>query len=69
MRYYINKNRSNPGNNNEVHTEVCRYLPEPRNREYLGVFSNGDTAVRYAKSIGYYNADGCFYCCREAHRG
>ena len=69
MYYYINLNTTNPGNHNEVHTENCRYLPAARNRDYLGSFSNARAAVQYAKSIGYPNADGCFYCCREAHKG
>ena len=65
--YYINKNNDGKGYN-EVHTSNCNYLPEEKNRIYLGVFSDEIQAVNYAKAKGY-NADGCYYCCPKAHRG
>lgn len=69
-QYYVNKNsRYNPGFNNEVHTSTCQYLPLEINRQYLGEFANGVLAVQKAKQIGYLNADGCWLCCPEAHRG
>lgn len=67
-KYYINKNTTtNPGKNNEVHTEGCYVMPTATNKKYLGEFSDGIAAVIYAKSIGYSNADGCKFCCPEAH--
>ena len=67
-KYYINiSNLSNPGFDNEVHHQKCHKLPFKENRKYLGEFSNGIQAVRYAKQIGYKNADGCKLCSPEAH--
>lgn len=68
--YYVNKKTdTNPNNNNEVHAEGCPKMPSPVNREYIGLFTNGRDAVAAAKRKGYINADGCYYCCPEAHRG
>ena len=69
MNYYIiNKNTDNNGNN-EVHTSECTHLPSIFNQVSLGYFSNGKDAVAYAKKNGYPNADGCYYCANEAHKG
>ena len=65
--YYINNNISNPNNNNEVHTEDCKYLPSSSNRTYLGYFSDCIAAVADAKAKGFFKADGCIHCCSEAH--
>lgn len=69
MKYYININTdSNPNNNNEVHKDGCRKIPEIKNRKLLGEFRNGIEAVNYAKAQGFHKADGCALCCPEAHR-
>lgn len=65
--YYVNENEDEKGNN-EVHKGDCFYLSIAQNTSYLGSFDNGVEAVKYAKSRGY-SADGCFFCCREAHHG
>ena len=66
-KYIINRNKDNKGYN-EVHTTSCPFKPESYNQVELGYFSNAIEAVKHAKLLGY-NADGCFYCCKEAHRG
>lgn len=66
--YIINKNVDNKGYN-EVRKLSCMHLPASCNRILLGTFSNEVQAVNYAKKIGYYNADGCYFCCPLAHRG
>lgn len=66
--FYLNRNADQNGNN-EVHTDSCSWLPAPENRYPLGYFINGIEAVNYAKSIGWSNADGCFFCANEAHHG
>lgn len=66
--YIINRNKDLKGHN-EVHTTFCNYLPESENRVSLGYFNNAKDAVKYAKSNGWYSADGCYYCCNEAHTG
>lgn len=67
-RYYVHTEKDAQGQY-EVHTEDCSWLPEPEKREYLGNYSNGNEAVRIAKCRGYASADGCWHCCREAHKG
>ncbi len=64
--YYLNKNSQNTGEH-EVHKRTCSFLPEERNRVYLGMFTNGKEAVKEAKNIGYSTADGCYHCSPEAH--
>lgn len=68
MYYYLNTNADSNGNN-EVHKESCEWMPAPKNRCFIGFFNNGIEAVNYAKSIGWSNADGCFFCANEAHTG
>ncbi|RHP31183.1 hypothetical protein DWZ56_16540 [Lachnotalea sp. AF33-28] len=66
--YYLNLDTSkNPNGNYEVHTSQCYYCPTI-NKVYLGAYDNGIQAVAEAKRRGYYKADGCCYCCPEAHR-
>lgn len=68
--YYLNKDSSkNPNNDNEVHAQGCFWMPADYNRVYLGYYVDGRQAVEKAKSLGYYNVDGCATCCSEAHRG
>lgn len=64
--YYINLNKDINGFN-EVHKSSCYYYLIANNTKYLGQFNNAIEAVTYAKKIGYYNADGCYYCSKEAH--
>jgi hypothetical protein len=63
--YYVNKNAQSTGEH-EVHEDGCSYLPEPENRQYLGVFSNCKDAVREAKNY-YDNVDGCYFCSPKCH--
>ena len=63
--YYVNKNAQIDGTH-EVHSQDCIYLPDVNNRIYLGYFNNGKEAVKEARNY-YYNVDGCYFCCREAH--
>lgn len=68
MTYIINKNADEKGLH-EVHKSDCLFRPLSYNSAYLGEFSDGIKAVAYAKSIGWATADGCKYCCPEAHHG
>jgi hypothetical protein len=69
MKYYIiNKNKDDNGNN-EVHTSDCYYKPAKSNQEDLGWFNNEVEAKNYAKQHGWPDADGCYFCCRNAHTG
>ncbi len=64
--YIINKSKDNH-NCNEVHTSTCYRAQNIKEYEKLGIFNNENEAVAYAKKHGYPNADGCFYCCPNAH--
>lgn len=64
-RYYVNTNAQANGDH-EVHKLGCDRMPEEHNRRYIGEFSSCVAAVRAAKAM-YPKADGCYYCCREAH--
>lgn len=68
MNYIINKNLDENGRN-EVHVTTCSHLPLLRNQVSLGWHPNARSAVAYAKQIGWKYADGCYYCCNEAHHG
>ena len=59
-RYYINKET------HEIHISNCGHLPTV-NKKQLGDFFNCYQAIVYAKSVGYSNADGCYYCNEEYH--
>lgn len=65
-RYYVNKNAQDNGDH-EVHRLGCSYFPNPANVQFLGIYDSCFPAVRKAKSIGYYKANGCYYCSRACH--
>ncbi|MDD4729270.1 MAG: hypothetical protein PHN55_11045 [Dysgonamonadaceae bacterium] len=67
--YYYNTNTDNKGNH-EVHTGDCSYLPEIKNRNYIGYKDNCKDAIKEAKeATGKTNFDGCYYCCNPCHKG
>lgn len=69
-KYIINRNVDSRGNN-EIHNlnsyPSCGHLPKPENQVLLGNFSTDKQALEYAKKNGWKNADGCYYCCKDAH--
>ena len=67
--YIINKNSDEKGFNEVHNTAICSHLPEIYNQVDLGQHTDENAAVDYAKRIGWRNADGCKYCCPNAHRG
>jgi len=64
--FYVNK-EAQPNGDHEVHSAKCLYLPELENRKYLGIFCTCTDAVAFAKET-YPQANGCYYCCRAAHK-
>ena len=60
MTFYINTVT------HEVHDVFCDYISY-KNIVLLGVYNSVFDAIKDAKNKGYSNADGCAYCCREAH--
>lgn len=69
MAYYIINKNSDDNGRNEVHTATCSYLPYWQNQESLGWHTDAVAAVDYAKRNGWKNADGCYFCCNQAHHG
>lgn len=67
MPYYIINKNQDANECNEVHTTTCDYLPLVQNQISLGWHSDEHDAVKYAKNCGWYNADGCYYCCNKEH--
>jgi len=67
-RYYVNVTEDN-GGHHEVHRLGCVKFPSPENREFLGEFSSCFLAVKKAKSLGYFTANGCWFCSRDCHTG
>ena len=65
-KYYVNNSAQSNGDH-EVHEEHCAFLKLAVDVKFLGLFENGIQAVAYAKKL-YSRADGCFYCCKEAHK-
>jgi hypothetical protein len=63
--YYVNKN-AQPNGDHEVHESSCTVLPDEKNRQYLGYFSDCVDAVKEAKKI-YPKSDGCKYCSPKCH--
>ena len=47
-----------------------RIRPYNKNNQVsLGWHSDAVAAVSYAKALDWKSADGCYYCCEEAHNG
>lgn len=65
MKYYVNRQRQANGDH-EVHDDACRYLPNPENRLYLGIYPNCIGAVTEAKKT-YPTANGCRTCSILCH--
>ncbi|BDU91740.1 hypothetical protein JJB75_09595 [Clostridium perfringens] len=67
--YYFNNNTDDKGRH-EVHTENCSWGPSPLNRTYIGYYSNCKEAIRAAQNLNPFKSfDGCYWCCRECHKG
>lgn len=67
--YYFNDNTDSNGYH-EVHTETCSFCPSVPNRTYIGYFSDCSEAIQSATAkYPHMSFDGCFFCCRECHKG
>ncbi|ADQ80892.1 hypothetical protein Palpr_2762 [Paludibacter propionicigenes WB4] len=64
--FYVNID-AQPNGDHEVHSAKCLYFHTLENRKYLGIFRTCTDAVAFAKNI-YPQANGCYYCCRAAHK-
>lgn len=67
--YCVNRNAQSVTRDHEVHDLTpgkCNHLPDPQNRESLGVHASCRGAVQAAKRI-YPDSNGCKFCCPECH--
>jgi hypothetical protein len=64
--YYVNDNAQSNGDH-EVHAGTCSFLPEAKNRTYLGEHTGCATAVVKARTI-YSDVDGCYWCSPSCHK-
>lgn len=69
MPDYIINTEKTDGRYHEVHTAACSHGPDVFHRKALGWHADAVDAVAYAKRNGYPDADGCYFCSSEAHRG
>jgi NAD-dependent dihydropyrimidine dehydrogenase PreA subunit len=68
MAHYVLNKIKNDGRYHEVHKKTCIHLPDLKNQIDLGFFGDCRGAITKGKMLGY-NPDGCYYCCKECHRG
>lgn len=63
MRFYINETT------HEIHKQTCEYVNPIKYPQviYLGIYNYPSEAKLDALRRGYYNADGCAYCCPTCH--
>ncbi len=66
--YIINRNKDDNGYN-EIHDTTCKHLPALQNQVNLGWYLNSKEALSAAKTLGWKDADGCYHCCNEIHKG
>lgn len=67
--YYFNSNVDDHYRH-EVHTEYCSFLPDILNRRFIGLEDNCKDAISRTNREHPTRAfDGCYYCCRECHKG
>ncbi|EGP5212302.1 hypothetical protein CUM50_07900 [Enterococcus faecium] len=68
-KYYYN-NSVDDKHRHEVHTEHCQFLPNPFNRTLIGFeFSCAAAIQRAAREHPTMAFDGCYWCCRDCHKG
>lgn len=67
--YYFNNNTDDKGRH-EIHNDICSFGPASSNRTGIGYYSNCKEALTAAKSMNPSKSfDGCYWCCRECHKG
>ena len=59
-KYYISKNARSNGDH-EIHAELCMFLPQVDNRQFLGKFISCTDAMVEAKKH-YFSANACKRC-------
>jgi hypothetical protein len=65
-KYYVNDKEQSNGDN-EVHKAGCAWMPDEKNRTYLGEFDSCEGAVKEAKKTYPKTANGCKHCSNACH--
>ena len=65
-KYFLNK-RSLFNGFFPVHKEGCPFLPDEKNRTYIGSFKTCYGAVEAAEKINI-NSDGCYFCIKNCSK-
>lgn len=65
VSYYVNNNAQGNGDH-EVHMTGCIYMPDSKNRVYLGDFFSCQPAVKEARRY-HTQVNGCYYCSETCH--
>ena len=65
-KYFLNEHHQKTGEH-EIHKEGCSWLEKTKKIRDLGEHINCQSAVQYAKNLGYKNVDGCEYCSLPCH--
>ncbi|EOO05017.1 hypothetical protein IAW_05836 [Bacillus cereus str. Schrouff] len=68
MSHYYVSLRVDDDGNHKLHTDNCVYLPDIKNRIYLGFFLNCQDALLAATAKFMFRSfDDCCLCCNECH--
>ncbi len=70
MPYYVFNDKRWDGKFHEVHETTCAHKPTLANQTDLGWHSNCKDAIKEAeRRTGSRDFDGCYYCCKDCHKG
>lgn len=69
ITYYFNDTVDDKGRH-EVHERTCTYIPAVVNRTEIGIHPSCHDAIAAANALYPSKSfDGCYWCCRECHKG
>lgn len=63
--YIVSRVAQNSGDHLVHRADTCTRLPDPDNRDSLGMHDSCRSAVIAARAKGYASANGCAWCSRE----
>lgn len=70
MPFYYFNNDVDDHYRHEVHEENCSYIPNILNRTLIGLEPSCSAAIKRANNAyPTKEFDGCYWCCRECHKG
>ena len=70
MAHYFFNNNVDANGRHEIHVKDCSSSPYVLNRTYIGYYSSCNEALQKAKALYPLKSfDGCYWCCRDCHKG